>query len=176
MRTNLFAGALAVGDASLPPEITTLPVDDRRNLQIVRDVPARQSATGWQVWFSSLFAISKPMISNGGAPALDHFLRSERMSEALRGAPLDIREKVEFLLMAGRRDLDRIRREGLRLLGGSMQTLDPAFHAHVFVATSTACLVTNPDASCRNIIAQLDRVPRGSPVIDVLRAHQSALH
>ena len=57
-----------------------------------------------------------------------------------------------------------------------MHTLDPAFHAYVFVVTTTACLVTNPDAACRNVIGELDRVPRGSPVIDVLRAHQSALH
>jgi hypothetical protein len=45
----------------------------------------------------------------------------------------------------------------------------------VFVATTTACLAGDPDAACRRIIALLDQVPPGSPVIDVLRAHQSAL-
>ena len=56
-----------------------------------------------------------------------------------------------------------------------MQALDPVFHAYVFVTTTAACLASDPDASCRRIIALLDRVPRGGPEIDVLRAHQSAM-
>ena len=35
--------------------------------------------------------------------------------------------------------------------------------------------LVDPDASCRRIIGLLDQVQRGSPVIDVLRAHQAAL-
>jgi hypothetical protein len=45
----------------------------------------------------------------------------------------------------------------------------------VFVATTTVCLAGDPDTSCRRVIALLDQVPPGSPVIDVLRAHQSGL-
>ena len=56
-----------------------------------------------------------------------------------------------------------------------MQTLDPGFYAYVFVATTTACLAGNPDASCRRVIALLGQVPRGGPEIDVLRAHRLAL-
>jgi hypothetical protein len=54
----------------------------------------------------------------------------------------------------------------------SVRTL---FHACVFVATTTVCLAGDPDTSCRRVIALLDQVPPGSPVIDVLRAHQSGL-
>jgi spermidine synthase len=178
LRANLLADALAAGDAPWPPATSSLPIDDRRNLEIVRNVPPRQAdAAAWQLWFSSLFALSKAMISNGGAPSLERYLQSARVRDALRGAPAEVRDKVEFLLLVGRRDLDAVRREGPRLLAGSsMQSRDPMFHAYVFVATTTACLAGTPDASCRQVIAQLDRVPRGSPVIDVLRAHQSALH
>ena len=115
------------------------------------------------------------MIPNGGAVALEAFLRSATMTEALASAPQEIREKVAFLLLVAGRDVARIRDEGPRLLGGSMHIQDPVFHAYVFVATTTACLAGNPDASCRRIIALLDQVQRGSPVIDVLRAHQAAL-
>jgi len=174
-RARLLADALAVGEAPLPPETDGLPPDDQRNLQTVREVPVHPSAEAWQAWFSSLFALSKSMIPSGGAPALEQFLRSARVSGALAGAPPGVREKAEFLLLVGKRDLDRIRSEGMRLLAGPLQLVDPAFHAYVFVATTTACFASEPDASCRGVIAQLDRVRRGSAVIDLLRAHQAAL-
>jgi hypothetical protein len=138
-------------------------------------VPAGGTASAWQSWFSALFALSKPMVPNGGTPALERYLHTEPVARALGSAPQDIRDKVDFLLRVGSRDLDGIRREGARLLAGSMQQLDPSFHAYVFVATTTACLADIPDASCRNVIAQLDRVRRESAVIDVLRAHKAAL-
>jgi hypothetical protein len=115
------------------------------------------------------------MVPNGGGPALEAFLRSAQVAAALRDAPPDIREKVEFLLLVAKRDLDRIRAEGARLLAGPLQTADPAFHAYVFVATSAACFATSPDASCLAVIARLDQVRRESPVIDLLRAQQAAL-
>ena len=174
-RVNLYADALAADTAPLPSEAARLKDEERKNLEIVRHPPAGRPADAWQIWFSSLFALSKLMIPNGGAPALDAFLRNARMTAALDSAPPEIREKVAFLQLVGRRDLDRMREQGHHLLAGSLQLQDPVFHAYVFVATTTACLAGDPDAACRRIIALLDQVPPGSPVIDVLRAHQSAL-
>ena len=178
-RARVFADALALGDAPLPPETDGLPRDDLRNLKRVREVSEQQSAAAWQDWFFSLFTLSKPMIPNGGAPALERFVRSERVAKALRSAPAGIRENVEFMLLVGARDVDAIRREGSRLLSGSMQPADPVFNDYVFIATTTACLADRLDgkldASCRDLVVQLDRVWRGSPAIDVLRAHREAL-
>jgi hypothetical protein len=35
--------------------------------------------------------------------------------------------------------------------------------------------MTEPDASCRAVLSQLDLVRRESPLFDLLRAHRSAL-
>ena len=174
-RANLFAAGLVAGNAAPPPAAAGLNAEDASHLALVRDIPTQRSLAAWQVWFASLFAVSRPMVPNGGGPALEAFLRSAQVAAALRDAPPDIREKVEFLLLVAKRDLDRIRAEGARLLAGPLQTADPAFHAYVFVATSAACFATSPDASCRAVIAQLDQVRRESPVIDLLRAQQAAL-
>ena len=175
MRANLFAEALGSSDAPPPAEGANFSAKDRSNLEIMRNVPVRQSGAVWQSWFSSFFAVSRAMIPAGGAPALEQFLRSSRVADALSGAPPEIRAKVAFLDLVARRDLDGIRRDGPGLVAGPMQTLDPGFYAYVVVATATACLAGNPDASCRRVIALLGALPRGGPEIDVLRAHQSAL-
>jgi hypothetical protein len=174
-RAHLYAEALADPAAPLPPGAASLPIEDRRALEIAREVPAHRTPSAWQGWFSALFSVSKPMIPNGGGATLERFLRSARVTEALALAPPEVRAQVEFLSLAGKRDLEGIRRLGPSLLDGPMQSQDPVFRAYVFVTTTSACLAGNPDASCRRIIAMLDLVPRGSPVIDVLRAHQSAL-
>jgi hypothetical protein len=174
-RAGVFAGVLATGNAPSQVDVVALFPGDQENLRIVLAVPPGGTASAWQSWFSALFALSKSMVPNGGTPALERYLHREPLARALGSAPQDIRDKVDFLLRVGSRDLDGIRREGARLLAGSMQLLDPSFHAYVFVAMTTACLADIPDASCRNVIAQLDRVRRESAVIDVLRAHKAAL-
>ena len=174
-RAGVFAHVLATDSGPYAEDVNWLLKGDQENLRIVRALPEGGTARAWQTWFSALFALSKAMIPNGGAPILERHLRSEPVAQALRGAPQDIREKIEFLLRVASRDLDGMRREGARLLAGSMQQADPMFHAYVLVATTTACLAGNPDPSCRNIIAELDRAPPGSPVIELLRAHKAAL-
>jgi hypothetical protein len=176
VRINIYADALAVPDtAPLPPETAYLPFDERRNLEVVRHAPAGKTAEAWQTWFSSLFTIAKAMIPSGDALALDAFLQTPRLMDALGTAPPDIRERVAFLRAMARRDLERVREDGHRLLAGPLQREDPLFHAYVLVATTTACLAGNPDTACRGVIALLDQEPSRNSVIDVLRAHRSAL-
>jgi spermidine synthase len=175
-RANLFAAGLANGGTSLAPETSTLSVDDRTNLGRARNLQLNRSAEAWQEWFSALFFVSKPMIPNGGAAALENFIRSGRIAGALHHAPPAVGQKVEYLMLVGRRDLERMRTEGLRLLDGPLRELDPAFHAYVFVATAAACLVTTLDAPCRAILLQFDQVYRPSPVFDLLRAHRALQH
>ncbi len=168
---------LTTGSAPSQLEVKALQKGDEENLRIVRAVPEGGTASAWQTWFSALFALSRTLIPNGGAPALDRYLRSDPVAGALRGAPQDVREKIEFLL-AGRASATSTAsdRQERACSQARCSKSDPIFHAYVFVATTTACLASTPDAACRDIIAQLDRVPPGSPVIDVLRAHKAALH
>ena len=173
-RASVYAEALANPTGPLPAAVSGLPMDDRRAIEIAREPPPYRSESAWGAWFASLFTISKAMIPNGGAPALEGFLRSSRVSAALPLAPDEIRDQVEFLVLAGRRDLDRIREVGPTLLEGPKAIQDPVFRAYVYVITTSACLAKPPDETCRKIIAMLDLVPRGSPIIAVLRAHQAA--
>ena len=85
------------------------------------------------------------------------------------------RDKTEFLVRVAARDLAGMRRIGARLLEGSVAQLDPAFAAYTLSATSTACLASAPDPSCREVLARLDSLPPRNPVLDVLRAHKAAL-
>ena len=147
---------------------------DAADVARVRDLRANAADAHWNEWFAALFALSKPMISTGGAQVLASFIGSEPVARALRGAPPVVREKVDFLLLVGARDRDRIRMQGARLLAGPIHQTDPAFGAYVLVATATACLASAPDDSCRPVLAQLDRVRREGPVFDLLRAHRAA--
>ncbi|HET7031947.1 MAG TPA: hypothetical protein VFJ48_02400, partial [Casimicrobiaceae bacterium] len=174
-RTAVFAGVLESGNPPSGADAVMLLDSDRQNLQTVLDVPADGTTTAWRTWYSALFALSEPMIPNGGFRSFERFVRSERVSVALRGAPQDVRDKIEFLLLVGARDLEGIRREGAQLLAGELHKTDPVFHAHVFVATMSACLAETPNASCRDLLRQLDRVRRGTPIVDLLRAHKAAL-
>jgi hypothetical protein len=175
-RIGLYGDVLALPNTeALPSDAAELKADERRNLDIARHPPVGRTSEAWQTWFTSLFALAKAMIPGGGAPAFDAFLRTPRTVEALATAPPEIRERVAFLQAMAQREYGRVREGGHRLLGGPLQLQDPLFHAYVFVATTTACLAGEPDANCRRIIGLLDQVPPGSPVIDVLRAHQSAL-
>ena len=171
-RALRFADALATRspDAAHEP----LSAADQQSLQRVRDARSNASAESWNEWFSALFALSKPMLPNGGAAVLERFVRSGGVAESLRNAPPEIRDKVEFLFLVGKRDLDRIRTEGARLLETSTGEIDRGFNVYVLVATTAACLATTPDASCRRAFEHLDRVRRESPVIDLLRAHRAA--
>lgn len=173
-RANQFANLLTGSAEPKPAQMSQMIAADRNTLLLVHAIAPGQSPAQWDEWFSALFSLSKPLIPNGGASALEAFLRSDRAARALRGAPQHIRDKVEFLLLVGRRDLERIRPEGGRLLAGPLQAQDPAFHAYVFVATVTACLEADPDPECRTIVSRLDQVRRVSPLIDLLRAHQAA--
>ena len=175
MRANLFVAGLSGDAITAAPEGGTLSIDDRKQLQRVLDLQLNQSAQTWQEWFAALFFVAKPMIPNGGAPALEKFIRSGRIGTALRSAPPAIQQKVEYLLLVGRRDLERMRTYGLRLLNGPLQSLDPAFHTYAFTGTAAACLVTGPDAACRSILSRLDEVGREGAVFDLLRAHRSLL-
>ena len=172
-RAHDIARLLAQGsDDAL--QVATLPLADRRDVALLRAVGAVRSAGAWEDWFSALFSVSNIMYPSGGTAALEQFLGSATVSAALRGAPAQIREKVAFLLLVGKRDLGRIRSTGPRLLTGAMQARDPRFHAYVFAATATACLGTQPDASCRALLASLERNHAEGPLFDLLRAHWSA--
>lgn len=172
-RANQFATLLGKSGELKPADMSHLFVADRNSLGQVHAIVSGQAPANWDEWFSALFILSKPLIPNGGAASIEKFLRSDRVAHALRGAPQAIRDKVEFLLLVGRRDLDRIRQEGRRLLAGAIQTQDPAFHAYVLVATVTACLKAESNPECRAIVSQLSQVRRESPLIDLLRAHQA---
>jgi hypothetical protein len=169
-RAVRFADALASPGAAHD----SLSPGDEANLLRVRDARSNTSAESWNEWFSALFMLSKPMLANGGAAVLERFIRSGSVAQALRNAPPEVREKVDFLFLVGRRDLDRIRSEGARLLETAVGEIDRGFNAYLLVATTTACLTTTPDASCRRVFAQLDQARRESPVIDLLRAHRAA--
>jgi hypothetical protein len=172
-RARVFAQSLAPGGLLSAGAAAMLLEGDLANLQMVRAIAT--TPREWQAWFSALFALSKSMIPNGGGPALERYVRSDAVASALRGAPQEIRDKVEFLLRVSSRDLDGMRREGARLLEGPMVQSDPAFGAYTLFATATACLASaSSDPSCRNVLARLDRLPPRNPILDVLRAYRSA--
>lgn len=175
-RAGVFAGVLTADRAVSDADAVLLLEGDRENLDIVRAVPAAGAANAWHTWFASLYALSKILVPNGGGPALERYVRSERVGGGLRGAPQDVRDKVAFLLLVSSRDLDGMRREGPRLLAGSLVQLDPGFAAYVLFSTTTACPASGPDPSCQRILEQFDRLPIRSPVFEVLRAHRAASH
>jgi hypothetical protein len=171
-RAGLIADAIAADSAGAAAK-SLLPAD-AKNLETVRAVRADMSVASWSEWFAALLSVSKPLINNGGAPVLEKLIASDNVARGLRSAPPAIREKVDFLLLVGRRDRDRIRAQGARLLGTPLAQTDPAFHGYVLVATATACLMPPPDASCDRVLVQLDRVQRDNPVIDLLHAQRAA--
>jgi spermidine synthase len=173
-RANMLASALADG-AKIPLK-SSLSDDDKRTLQVLANLPAWEARADWDQWFAALLFVSRPMTPNGASPALESFVRSEPVAGALRRAPADIREKVEFLSLVGRRDFESIRRYGPPLLAGRLQRTDLAFHGYVLAVTIAACLAAPPpDAACRQVISRLDAIDGSSPIIDLLRAHQRAL-
>jgi len=172
-RANAFAAGLRDAAGSATPE--SMPQDDRRLLQRVRDLRANTSEATWDDWFFALLTVAKPMVPNGAAPALASFIRSGPVADQLSRATPEIREKVEFLLLVAARDLGRIRQQGPVLLAGTLQGKDPAFHTYTLVATITACLTAPAESGCRRTIALLDTVQRRHPMFDLLRAHQRAL-
>ena len=145
-------------------------------MERVRDLAANTTAASWDDWFSPLFSLARRMIPNGRAATLEKFVRSSGTAAALRGAPDAIRDKVEFLLLVGRRDVDRIRVEGARLLEATAGDADSGFNTYVLVATATACFARDPDPDpgCRPVLERLDKLDRQAPVLDVLRAHRAA--
>jgi predicted membrane-bound spermidine synthase len=171
-RANLIADALAADGQDAATRL--LPLTDQEIVERVRDAPANGSAQSWNEWFSALLTLSKPLLANGGAPTLERFVRTGGVAQAVRGAPPAIRDKVDFLFLVGRRDLERIRADGARLLETPIAQTDPAFNAYVLVATATACLALAPDASCARAYAQLDQVRREGLIFDLLRAHRAA--
>ena len=173
-RATQIAAVFAQGGSSVTPTFESLHPMDKPHMERVHDLAANGSPAAWQDWFSALFGVSKALIPNGGAPAIEQFVRTARVTAALRDAPPDIREKVEFLLLVGKRDVAGIRAQGERLLAGSLQQVDPAFHAYAFFATAATCLMTAPDAACGTLLSSLDRVRRPSALLDLLRAHRSA--
>jgi hypothetical protein len=173
-RARVFADVLAT-DHVLSDGGFALLEDDWKNLKTVRAVPEGGTPNAWQTWFAALFALSNQLVPYGGAPTLERYVRSEPVARALRGAPPEVRDKVAFLLLVAARDLDGMRREGAHLLAGSLPQLDPGFSAYTLFATAAACLASTPDPSCRTVLAQLDRLPSPSPVIELLRAHKAAL-
>ena len=173
-RANAFAAMLAEGDRAQTGDL--LPEEDMNYMRTLLHLRPEMSAADWSQWFTALYQISKPMLPNGAAPALEGFIRSKPVADALRRAPETIRARVEFLSLAGKRDFGRIRQNGPALLAGPLVTEDPAFHAYVLVSTITACLASPPpDAVCRQVISLLDRVRRQTPLIELLRAHRAAL-
>ncbi|HUF20740.1 MAG TPA: methyltransferase domain-containing protein, partial [Burkholderiales bacterium] len=149
--------------------------DDTEHLRRVRTFRPDVTESAWQAWFTSLFELSKVLVPNGGGAAIGGFVRSESLATALRRAPVDINDRIDFLLAVAGRDLARIRRDGVSLLAGPLQARDPAFHDYVVVSTAAACLtVALPEAGCNSAFAQLDRIGYDSPVTDLLRAQRGA--
>jgi spermidine synthase len=174
-RANLLASALA--DGAKAPANPSLSTEDRQSLQVLATPPAGDTQASWNQWFAELLFLSRPMTPNGASPALESFLRSESVAGALRRAPADVRDKVEFLSLVGKRDLERIRRQGPPLLAGELQGTDSAFHGYVLAVTIAACLAAPPpDADCEQVISRLDAIDGSSPMIDLLRAHQRTPH
>jgi hypothetical protein len=167
-----LADALTGGDAGASAK--ALPAEDATHLSRVRDVHAGMSEERWNAWFAALFQLSKPLLPDGGAPALQGFLDSPEVAGALRGAPPAVRDKVEFLSRVGRRDVGRIRAVGLRLLATPLEQTDPGFYMFTLAGTALACLLTPADGSCDKVYAELDRVHRRHPVLDLLRAYRAA--
>jgi spermidine synthase len=153
-----------------------LPEKDRDVVTIIRKPPPGDSERDWNRWALAVLALAKPTMPNGGWPALEKKLSEPSIASALARAPQSTRDKLEFLGLVGRRDLDGIRDRGRQLLAGTMESEDPAFHSFILVSTMTACLAETPDLDCRWVISLLDRVRRQSPVFDLLRAHQRALY
>ena len=172
MRANAIAAALA-GVAEPRPEDRLTPIESQ-SLSRVRALGANVDAESWQAWFEALFILSKTMITNGSAGAIDRFIHSSTVHSALRGAPAIVRDKVDVLDAIGARDVERIERSGALLLEGPMRESDPGFHAYTLVATVTACLARPVDASCPTVVAMLDRVQSKTAIFDLLRAHRRA--
>ncbi len=173
-RARRIANALTTGAAGASDQ--ALPAEDANNLRRVLDVRAGMSVERWNEWFAALFYLSKPLIPDGGAKALLAFLDSPEVTSALRGAPAAIREKVEFLSLVGRRDVERMRADGIRLLATPLKETDPGFHAYTLVGTALACLLTRADGSCDGVYAELDHARRRHPVLELLRAYRAARH
>jgi hypothetical protein len=171
--SNLLLGALREGPGSAIEK--QLPDKDRETLGILYKPPPGNGERDWNRWLLALFAVVKPAMPNGGWPELEAYLSSQPVSAALARAPQPVRDKLEFLTLVGRRDLDGIRRRGRVLLSGTMDKDDPALHSYILVSTATACFAGTPDLDCRWVISLLDRVRREGAVIDLLRAHQRAL-
>lgn len=58
--------------------------------------------------------------------------------------------------------------------GCAVRTAGKRMHHDGCRCTRAACLMTEPDASCRAVLSQLDQVRRESPLFDLLHAHRSA--
>ena len=180
-RANMLASALV--DGANAPANSSLSTEDRKSLQVLATPPVGDTQASWNQWdqwdkwFKELLFLSRPMTPNGASPALESFLRSESVAGALRRAPADVRDKVEFLSLVGKRDLGRIRQQGPPLLAGQLQRTDLAFHGYVLAVTIAACLAAPPpDAACKQVISRLDAIKGSSPMIDLLRAHQRSLN
>ena len=172
-RGNALASALT--GAQEPQLVDALLPVQSDSLARLRNLGANAGASdwlSWQEWFEALLIVSKPMIANGRAAALEKFVTSPSTQTALARAPADIREKVAFLQAVGARRLERIERDGARLLAGPLREVDPAFHAYTLVSTISACLAEALDPACAGTIALLDLVQDKSPVFDLLRAHR----
>jgi len=157
------------------PPLRRLSKADAGNLERIRGVRPDMSGQAWNEWFAALFLVSKPLLANGGTEALARFVGADRADGPLRGAPPEIRQKVDFLFLVGRRDLDGIRAQGPPLLQGLMKQTDPAFAAYVLLGTATACLAAPPEPACREVFAVLRKLARETPLIELLRAHDRAL-
>ncbi len=170
-RANMLASALV--DGAKAPANASLSTDDKQSLQVLATPPAGDAPASWNHWFAALLFISHPMTPNGASPALESYLRSESVAGALRRAPADVRDKVDFLSLVGKRDLESIRRQGPPLLAGRLQRTDITFHGYVLAVTIAACLeAPPPDAACEQVISRLDAINGSNPMIDLLRAHQ----
>ncbi len=164
----------ALGEPGTGPPRQPLSKVDASNVQRIRGARADMSAQAWHEWFAAVLDVSKPLIANGGTEALARAVGIDRADGPLRGAPPQIREKVEFMFLVGRRDLDAIRKRGPPLLEGPMKQSDPTFGAYVLLATSIACVAGPPDPACRPVLALLHKLAHETPLIALLRAHDRA--
>lgn len=145
---------------------------DRRHLARLRTPPADRDRDAWEDWFSSLLALSGPLLAHGAPEPLDAFLRRPDVARALDNAPAGFTDRFALLSHVAHRDLAGMLAGGKRLLGEALQSRNPAFHDYVAEAMLTACLaLRSSDPACAAALAAVEDIEGHDPVRELLLAH-----
>lgn len=175
IRTRDIVTALNGGGIPPPGKGSALSGGDRKHLPVALTPPKDATGDAWQRWFSSLMALSEPLLANGVPGALESLLERPNVALAMRHAPAEFRDQIAFLLRVAHRDLHGMLSSGKGLLGSGLHERAPAFHDFVLKATVTACLaLRSADPACSVGLAALDQLRGYDPVRDLLVAHATA--